>query len=32
MSNKKMLEVILSIKDRSIFNFFTKEDLTELSE
>jgi ATP-binding cassette subfamily B protein len=27
-----MIEVILSIKARSIFNFFTKEDVTELSE
>jgi len=32
MSNKKILEVILSIKDKSIFNFFSKEDTTELSE
>ena len=32
MSNKKILDVILSIKDRSIFNFFTKEDIKELSE
>ena len=32
MSNKKIIDVILSIKDRSIFNFFTKEDILELSE
>ncbi|MCX6112298.1 MAG: peptidase domain-containing ABC transporter [Proteobacteria bacterium] len=32
MNNKKILDVISSIKDRSIFNFFTKEDLVELSE
>ncbi|MEI6079393.1 MAG: peptidase domain-containing ABC transporter [bacterium] len=32
MSNKKMLDMILSIKDRSVFNFFTKEDIAELSE
>lgn len=32
MSNKKTLEVILSIKERSIFNFFTKEDIAELAE
>jgi ATP-binding cassette, subfamily B, bacterial HlyB/CyaB len=32
MSNKKMIEVILSIKNKSIFNFFTKDDINELSE
>ncbi len=32
MSNKKMQELILSIKERSLFNFFTKEDVLELSE
>ena len=32
MSNKKIIEVISSIKDKSIFNFFTKDDIIELSE
>ncbi len=32
MSKKKTQDVILSIKERSIFNFFTKEDIAELAE
>jgi ATP-binding cassette subfamily B protein len=32
VSDKKILDLILSIKDRSIFNFFSQDDILELSE